>query len=68
MEALFASCSEGFRNLKDPRAQETTIVENLKSEVFNFSQVLRNLDHRISALEARPPGVQSVPMGGPSNP
>eukprot|EP00969_Alexandrium_andersonii_P316287 13972857-Alexandrium_andersonii.AAC.1 len=37
-------------------------------EVFNISQLLRNLDRRISALEGRPTGVQSVTTDGPSNP
>eukprot|EP00969_Alexandrium_andersonii_P239679 10580440-Alexandrium_andersonii.AAC.1 len=68
MEALFASCSEEFQNLQNSQAQEMSIVEGLKSEVLAINQQLQNLDRRISTLEARPTGVQSVLTDGNPNP
>eukprot|EP00969_Alexandrium_andersonii_P364126 15463465-Alexandrium_andersonii.AAC.1 len=69
MEALFASCSEEFQNVRSSQVQVTSAVEGLKADFLADDLKLKNLDitigqqlsifnQRISALEARPTGVQ----------
>eukprot|EP00969_Alexandrium_andersonii_P267645 11827883-Alexandrium_andersonii.AAC.1 len=77
MEALFASCSEEFQNLKSIQAQVMSASESLKAEAASLDaklkslgnyigQQLSNMSSRISILESRPTGVQSEFSGGPT--
>eukprot|EP00969_Alexandrium_andersonii_P196749 8692245-Alexandrium_andersonii.AAC.1 len=69
MEALFASCSAEFQNIRNAQSQAASAVAVVQAELFSHSQRLQNLDysinqllqnigHRISALEHRLGGAQ----------
>eukprot|EP00969_Alexandrium_andersonii_P002196 95946-Alexandrium_andersonii.AAC.1 len=79
MEALRASCSEEFQSIRNSQSQQTAPAENFKAEVLainqkmqgldsSITQQLRNLSHRINALEARPAGAQSASADGSPDP
>eukprot|EP00969_Alexandrium_andersonii_P192312 8494666-Alexandrium_andersonii.AAC.1 len=79
MEALFASCSGEFQNIRNAQTQQAAATQGLRTEIRALSQKLLDLDPtitqqlqiinaRISALENRPVGVPLAPTGGAPNP